>query len=202
MINVEFVISDKSDAAGHKMISNHIGEQQQEIESLKSRLTIADALINKRVDENELLKVQVERYQKLVCQTCDGHGAVGNILDSMDCPDCTAISAISYVEQLQSSIKAQHQEINELRAMVNALNESLSKNQDWVRCGIGGNCGGYPQDHKDYIAITDLLKKTPRQCLIDSNIKAINEFNKFCQKNMGMSCSSDGYFDKLREAKS
>ncbi len=38
----------------------------------------------------EALKTNVERYQKLVCQTCDGHGAVGNILDSMDCPDCTA----------------------------------------------------------------------------------------------------------------
>ena len=38
----------------------------------------------------EAQKSSIERYQKLVCQTCDGHGAVGNILDSMDCPDCLA----------------------------------------------------------------------------------------------------------------
>jgi hypothetical protein len=125
-------------------------------------------------DDNQSL---IERYQKLVCQTCDGHGAVGNILDSMDCPDCTlAISATDYVEQLQGSLKTQYKEIDELRAMVNDFRESLSKNQEWVRCGIGGNCGGYPQDHKDYIAITELLNKTPAQCVASVKADAVKSF--------------------------
>lgn len=60
-------------------------------------LAVADTRINKLVNENNDLKAQVERYQKLVCQTCDGHGAVGNILDSMDCPDC-----LSYEKRVQA----------------------------------------------------------------------------------------------------
>ncbi len=38
--------------------------------------------------EIEALKCQVEGYQKRVCSMCDGHGMIGNIIDSIDCPDC------------------------------------------------------------------------------------------------------------------
>jgi len=41
--------------------------------------------------ENKALTNEVNGYRKRVCQMCDGHGMVGNILDSMDCPDCTKV---------------------------------------------------------------------------------------------------------------
>lgn len=63
MMNVEAVMKDKADFKGHRMIVAHIAD----------------------------LQAQVKGYQSRVCQMCDGHGAVGNILDSMDCPECTAL---------------------------------------------------------------------------------------------------------------
>lgn len=34
------------------------------------------------------LEQQIKSYQSRVCNMCDGHGMVGNILDSVNCPDC------------------------------------------------------------------------------------------------------------------
>jgi len=37
------------------------------------------------------LKAENNSYRTRVCSMCDGHGLVGNMLDSMDCPDCVAL---------------------------------------------------------------------------------------------------------------
>ncbi len=39
----------------------------------------------------EELTARVEGYEKRVCSTCDGHGMVGNIIESDDCPDCKKV---------------------------------------------------------------------------------------------------------------
>ena len=54
----------------------------QQFEALMVRL-------NKAESENKTLKLELTGYQNRVCSMCDGHGMVGNCLDSMDCPDCT-----------------------------------------------------------------------------------------------------------------
>ena len=38
-----------------------------------------------------------------------------------------------------------------LETQLTIANSILKSNLEWVRCGIGGNCSGYPKDHKDYI---------------------------------------------------
>lgn len=41
--------------------------------------------------ENRKLKAELAGYRSRVCSMCDGHGLVGNCMDSMDCPDCTKV---------------------------------------------------------------------------------------------------------------
>ena len=112
-------------------------------------------------------QARIAHYEKVVCSMCDGHGVVGNILDSMDCPECT-----------QAANKDQAR-IAELEAQVETFHEFFSL------VDVAEN----------------VIKKTPAQCLIESNIKAIEEFNKWCHKNMGMACSADGYIAELRKNK-
>ena len=53
-----------------------------------------ETLISERNDfekENIKLKAELAGYRSRVCSMCDGHGLVGNCLDSMDCPDCTKV---------------------------------------------------------------------------------------------------------------
>ncbi len=107
-----------------------------------------------------------------------------------------------------ASINKLVDENNGLKAMVIVLHESLSKNKRWVRCGIGGNCSGYPQDHKDYIAITELLNKTPVQHLASVQADAVKEyvdsFDGNCEVMVYKSwIKKDGaaYANKLREQK-
>ena len=50
---------------------------------------------NDRVESARIEKLEAEnkRLHGLVCQMCDGHGAVGNCLDSIDCPECSLYNA-------------------------------------------------------------------------------------------------------------
>ena len=154
-------------------------------------------------------QARIARYEKIVCSMCDGHGMVGNILDSMDCPECT-----------QAANKDQAR-IAELEAQVEALRGSLSAItkednihpiKDWAICGISANSSSGSKGREsrmktfhEFFSLVDVaenvIKKTPAQCLIESNIKAIEEFNKWCHKNMGMACSADGYIAELRKNK-
>lgn len=61
---------------------------------LEKLITASNSFEQQALDliaENEKLASQVTGYQKRVCSMCDGHGMIGNCLDSIDCPDCVAL---------------------------------------------------------------------------------------------------------------
>lgn len=106
--------------------------QYQEITELKAKLSLADAIINKRVDNDIKIKAQIERYQKLVCQTCDGHGAVGNILDSMDCPECTLyVGPSEEIEALKAELEQHDDQITNIEIANKELVAIAEKKGYW-----------------------------------------------------------------------
>ncbi len=60
-------------------------------------MEFTQAKFQELVAENAALKLELSGYHKRVCSMCDGHGMVGNCIDSMDCPYCV---------KLENSIKA------------------------------------------------------------------------------------------------
>lgn len=172
-----------------------LNKANQEIERLKGKiknllksivLITEDSI--KVADENVKLKAEIKTYGELVdydtkaiLEQSDEIDKLKAQLKLMCSQHDKEMGALD--ETTQAMLKFNDERINKLvdgrdmlRANVNALRDSLSKNQEWVRCGIGGNCGGYPQDHKDYIAITDLLSKTPAQCLDKIKIDAVVDY--------------------------
>ena len=63
-------------------------------EEIKSNLIEAQRFrIAELKEENEKLEAENKRLHGLVCQMCDGNGAVGNCFDSIDCPECSLYNA-------------------------------------------------------------------------------------------------------------
>ena len=52
-----------------------------------------------------------------------------------------------------------------LKAKVWTAQSILRNSLEWVRCGIGGNCSGYPKDHPDYILQLNYLSTTLNNAL-------------------------------------
>ena len=62
-----------------------------------------DDLIN-AYDTNQ---ARIAHYEKVVCSMCDGHGMVGNIIESMDCPECiqAANKDQARIAELEAEVK-------------------------------------------------------------------------------------------------
>lgn len=170
-----------SDAFGRgKCLNIHWGDKDCFTRISSERMNeYAEMAIN-AYDANQEL---IERYRKLVCQTCDGHGAVGNILDSMDCPDCTLAA------------NAQGEEIKALKAMVNEFIEEFSCFVAQHECNCGHPSCRTCKECKDAFK---LLDKTPQHCLDDVRASVIKDFGRWCLKHHKMKLCSDLFLDQLR----
>ena len=49
-------------------------------------------------------------------------------------------------------------ELEIVKTQLSIADSILKSNLEWVRCGIGGNCSGYPKDHHDYLLQLNYLK--------------------------------------------
>lgn len=79
--------------------------------------------------ENKALDNEVKGYRNRVCSMCDGHGLVGNCIDSMDCPDCTKV---------MNSVKAD---------AIEALGYEVDNE-------FGSQCGRFIKDYADKLRST------------------------------------------------
>ncbi len=73
-----------------------------------------------------------------------------------------------------SCIKQQREEINELKAMVNALHSALAGAQEHQWCGLRHN--GRDNKHPLWVAGVNALNNTPTQCLASVKADAVDEF--------------------------
>jgi regulator of replication initiation timing len=62
------------------------------------------------------------------------------------------------IEELIKERNAFEVENETLKTQLSIANSILKKNLEWVRCGIGGNCSGYPKDHPDYLLQLNYLE--------------------------------------------
>ena len=71
---------------------------------------------------------------------------------------------IQLIKRVESSNSFQKQaldtivELEEIKTQLKMANNILRNNLEWVRCGIGGNCSGYPKDHPDYLLQLNYLE--------------------------------------------
>jgi hypothetical protein len=62
------------------------------------------------------------------------------------------------IEQLITERNSFEVELEAVKTQLIIANGILKLNLEWVRCGIGGNCSGYPKDHPDYLLQLNYLK--------------------------------------------
>jgi len=65
---------------------------------------LLDVPVFELVAKVEKLERENESYRIRVCQMCDGHGMIGNILDSIDCPDCVKANNLIKAESIDKLI--------------------------------------------------------------------------------------------------